>query len=185
MVFDNIFANKVTLGKNVNFHNNVLSVGITGGTNCNVANNIFLGAKPISEFTASTFTNNIFISTSGAESPLVNSYANNVQGLSDLPTGNLNNMDITTVFTESAVGTVIGTALIGLSFTIKTDSPAITYGVDGTEVGVYGNINPWPKGVVYTRSPGVLPVVTSIIVQNQTVAPGATLKFNLKAKSLK
>ena len=186
-VFDNIINGtyNIYLGNNVTFHNNVITCRIFNGTNCNISNNIFLGASPISGFNGSAFTNNIFYSSSGAETSLVNSYANNVQGTADLPTGNLSNQDMTTIFAESAVGTITDANLISLSYALKAGSPALTYGVDGTEVGVYGNVNPWPKGVVYTRSPGALPVVTSIRVQNQTVAPGATLKFNLKAKSLK
>jgi len=143
--------------------NNIFS-GAFSGTSCTVVNNIFLGANAI----GSTNTSN--------------SFSKNLQVGTDLPIGNYTGQALFTTFTETISASMPTNEFVTKKFTFKAGSPGIAGGTDGKDVGIRGGQYPWPAGKFLNGDPG-LPKVQSIEVQNAVLAPGATLKVNLKAKS--
>ncbi|MEL7147634.1 MAG: hypothetical protein AAFO69_14760, partial [Bacteroidota bacterium] len=119
-----------------------------------------------------TFTNNL---TFGSNSPVFN-FANNSFG---------NNLDLTDPEFETATTDFL------FEFTddyrLKSTSPAIGAGSDGTDIGIYGGSDPYPisvdvEGFVTSLLPR-LPMVTEMNIENANIPENGTLEVTFKAKT--
>lgn len=181
IIYNNIFQTAITIDKNCIFSNNYVHGYITSGTGCTVANNVINGT--ITNFTSSTIVNNIFIATNAISDGVSNSYSKNLQVGTDLPAGNYTNEPLATTFKEAGIiSSMDYNTYFTATFELKVGCPGIAGGTDGKDVGVHGGQYPWPANKFLNGDPG-LPKVQSVEVQNAVLAPGATLKVNLKAKS--
>ena len=176
--------NFIMLGTNIFFSNNYVMYGnninsIGSGTNCIISNNIF---NYYINVNSSTIINNIFL----GESNIIgtgNTYKNNIEINTNLPAGNYSSQTLANTFSETGIQKYLnGSPALTKAFTLKAGSPGIKGGTDGKDVGVNGGNYPWPIGKPLTGDPG-FPQIVNFEVINAVVAPGGSLKINLKAKS--
>jgi hypothetical protein len=159
--------------------NNYFDAGIglngvyAGMYNATVNNNIFYykstsASAGYANATNCVFDNNIYFNTSNANPFGIGT--NNNTG-----TGNINgNPDFVSI------------ALVSLAvaqtdnFNLKTGSPGINAGTDGTNIGPQGGSLPIPYP--YTGQPAI-PLIQSMTISNSVIPPNGTLNINFKASS--
>ena len=196
IIVKNIFAYYVNLGSNSIFSNNIVAYYVANGSNNVIANNIFVKEYSnnygnIRSVTNCSVTNNIFlILTPVISGGTNNTYSKNIQVGTDLPTGNFSGIQVSpsgalasVVFSETGITTGMDAGtLYRYYWSQLATSPAKNAGTDGKDLGIYGGSYPWATGKLFSGDPG-LPKVTLVEVQNAVLAPGGTLKINIKAKS--
>jgi len=189
IIANNVLSYIVTLGNNITFSNNIITVyNVQGGTNCVISNNIFLyngsSYPAFQNLTNCTIVNNIILTTTAAISGgLGNSYSKNIQAGTDLPAGNFTGVQPTNVFSETSVKVDMAVAqFLTARWTQLSTSVGKNAGTDGKDIGLYGGTFPWPSNKVFNGDPG-LPKVEVVVLQNAVVAPNGTLKIDFKAKS--
>lgn len=124
---------------------------------------LFLGTATGLNNTGSsvTFNNNLTYSYTGLT-------------LSDLPGAtNLNNTD-----PQFVNGGTTPTFGYSKDFNLTDSSPGSGYGVDGQDIGIYGNSYPFDM----RGYPDDLPYVTSLIINNTVVSTGGTLNVQFAAE---
>lgn len=71
-------------------------------------------------------------------------------------------------------------------FKVLSDSPVLTMGTDGKEIGIYGGENPWVDGgngvFRYHTMPNQVPHITHMDILNTSVPLNGNLKVSIKAK---
>lgn len=172
----NVFSNSSgRLGQGLIFKNNIFydncdynnSYGaLKGFTNCLFENNILIinnSANFKLNCTYSSFNRNLFI-------PNITDWGSNSQQYSLL------NQTLAGTF-ENAPGTSFS---YGYNYHLKSTSPGVNYGTDGTSVGIYGTNAPYKEGAVpfnphifsknisgQTSSQGILNVNISVSAQDR------------------
>jgi hypothetical protein len=198
IIVKNIFTSTVTLGANCIFSNNIVGNYLTNGSNNVISNNIFLvgyttgaSAGSIRSVTNCSVTNNIFLHTTNAVyQGTNNTFSKNMQGGTDLPSGNYSGVVVSpagavpsVVFSETGISAgMSNSTYYQYYWSLLPNSPAKNAGTDGKDLGLYGGSYPWASTKTFNGDPG-LPKVTLVEVQNAVLAPGGTLKLNIKAKS--
>lgn len=112
------------------------TIYMTGGS-ATISNNVFRGKC---KFMNSVVKNNIFAVSQNTVTETTCSFTNNLCDATQLAdsVNNLRNVDMATVFQGS--GTGIST---DAQWKLKTASPAIAYGANGEDCGLYGGIDPY------------------------------------------
>ena len=112
------------------------TINMTGGS-ATISNNIFRGKC---KFMNSVIKNNIFAVSQSTVTETACSFTNNLCDATQLAdsVNNLRNVDMATVFEGS--GTGIST---DAQWKLKAGSPAIAYGANGEDCGMYGGIDPY------------------------------------------
>jgi hypothetical protein len=190
MIVSNSIINNLSFARNGNSNlvssNNVFRNCIFGSYahfhGALISNNIFYAPSENSAFTTSysTFNNNIF-------------YLKDKPTLSNLTTtetGNLFNVDPIFENPESFASQVRDYNFESkgphANFKLKTGSPALTLGTDGTQAGIYGGTTPWIDGgegvLRYHTMPRQVPYVTDMDILNSSILENGTLNVNIKAK---
>jgi hypothetical protein len=148
-----------------------------------VTNNIFYAPTTDANFNTShtTFNNNLLY------------YKNTpkITNLTTTETGNLFNVDPMFENPESFASQVrdysyLSAGPLFANFKLKTGSPALTLGTDGTQAGIYGGTTPWIDGgegvLRYHTMPRQVPYVTDMDILNTSILENGTLNVNIKAK---
>lgn len=131
--------------------------------NCSIKNNIFFGLTPADNGTlvGNDQQHNISYNTSNNNFPTSNGSTS---------TNNIANQN--PAFTNFSIGPTFN---FNHDISLQIGSPAIGSGLGGTDMGVFGGLNPFD---VYGTP---LPIVTSIAAPN-TVPQGSNLNVQIKAK---
>jgi hypothetical protein len=193
---------------NIFIRNNIFSGTFITGQSFNppsilIDHNVFLrtGSQTLNNVQFATITNNIFAfsSTSGfvidagtknnnfnnnlctnttvsAVAPF-NSFASNT----NTEAGNFVGVD-----PQFVNVTNLGNYDENANYRLQSTSPARNAGTDGTDLGIYGGSYPFPSGGTPgggfdTSALPPIPQVTSVNIQNGTLAPGAQLKVTIQA----
>ena len=206
LVSENWIANGATIsinGSNMIIQNNLFSYSANvsnqpANTNTLFVNNTLVGvggANFYINLNNALIANNIFYHNNGDPNAAYslgsgNSVANNVvygntnanpfnmgAGLPNQGSGNKLGVDpkfTSLVFDESGYPSVNSNFLLQSSSTVKTG------GTDGKEMGIYGGSTPAQNPL---RGTPAIPQVSSMLLNNVTVAPGGTLSVTLKARA--
>jgi len=169
---------------NCSFYNNIICSYFNNGVGTflksNFKNNIFLQAE--SDYGIhtqySTLDNNIFVSSCHALSSCINTIVKNNLFVETIifPTGtnvgsnNLVNQTQNSIFINQE-GSVFDYTH---DYHLKSDSPGINAGTDGTDIGIYGGIYPWKHGSIPSN-----PHFQSVKVAPKTDSNG-NLNVNIK-----
>ena len=148
-----------------------------------VSNNIFYAPTSDANFNTSytTFNNNLLY------------YKNTpkITNLTTTETGNIFNVDPMFENPESFASqvsdyTYLSAGPLFANFMLKTGSPALTLGTDGSQAGIYGGTTPWIDGgegvLRYHTMPRQVPYVTDMDILNTSILENGTLNVNIKAK---
>ena len=198
--YQNIFGAYVSFQdcSNITLTNNIFNgylniPGPNSTTNVVVKNNIFLGDNVA--FTYGTiFSNNIFYYRSTLVNTLDpfstsanNVYNNNIyynQKPNPIPIGmNSNtgtgNLMANPLFKSINLSGTFESIIYFEDYRLQAGSPAINFGTDGMDAGVYG-------GFVAIDYPlageALVPQVKTMTISNNVVSPGGTLRVNVKVK---
>ena len=150
--------------------NCVIAVSSLYAEDCTFENNIFIQTGiTTSRIEHSNFNNNIF-STYGDPLPL---------GISNNGgSGNLFDTNPLFVSYDFAAGTG-GSYIDTEDYHLQATSPAVGFGTDGTDAGMYGGVDPFPGGA-YTGAPPI-PRITVFNLLNGLVGPNSQLNFEVEA----
>ena len=163
----NYYSNSITFDHNI----------FTGTTSpifryCIVKNSIFYGASPNNASTThTTFSNNIAY---GSTNDTFNITTNSNTGY--------NNINHTNPNFVSVSGTSFDFVY---DYHLQTGSPAIGSSTDGTNMGIYGGLYPFPIGGTsgsgfQTSQEPAIPQIYQYNIQNQTVQPNDSVSVNIK-----
>jgi hypothetical protein len=159
-VFQNVTA--------ATFENNlILSVGTGIGfhsvSNCDIKNNIFIGVNICypGGISNNTLRNNLSYNAYGQIFPTADG---------NISTGNI--LDQNPLFNNFTAGSLFS---FSYDLTLQAASPAKGTGVDGTDIGVFGGLNPFD---IHGTS---LPVIKTITAPN-TVTQGTNMNVRIEAK---
>ncbi|NND94913.1 MAG: hypothetical protein HKN45_08605 [Flavobacteriales bacterium] len=154
LLFDHCIFMKNTTGANDGHFENV--------RNAVISNSIFMNASPIVDDQSidNVFQNNLYPDT------MTMPPANNL-GAGNIP-GDPSFVSFTGPFySESDEYELIG------------GSPGTGAAVDGSDVGLHGG----NAGFNEELEPAIVPIITSVLIQNAVVGPGATLNVDLEGRS--
>jgi len=168
-----LFSNNVVITNGGCFSNNASNITSSYYIdNCIVTNNIFYGSSPNNPYDVNcTWNNNISYST-------INDNFN-LSG-SNSGTGNIVGAD--PMFTSVSSTTFD----YSYDFHLQAGSPGKNAGTDGTDIGIYGGMYPFPSGgdVPYQTSPVPnVPQILEMNVINQVLNIDGTLQIQIHAKS--
>jgi len=128
-----------------------------------ISNNIFWGTTPLgTNVTSNMFDHNLTFQTSNDVIP----------GGSNSGSGNL--VGINPLFVNAGSPGIS----FGYDYNVTNASPANNAGTDGTDLGIYGGVNPMPN---LTGMPAI-PQMTEMLIANPVVAPAGNLNVTFKAK---
>lgn len=146
---------------------------------CNVKNSIFYSMDKTKntsiEFKNCTLENNLFFTSN----------------LPVILNGVNNKLSIDPKFMSPESGAVLitynnETVEPKADFKVLSDSPVLTMGTDGKEIGIYGGENPWVDGgngvFRYHTMPNQVPHITHMDILNTSVPLNGNLKVSIKAK---
>ena len=199
-----VFANNIFVGQSINGFNSatviidhnlflgVSGVGVLAGMyNVVVSNNIFsrslgLVLDPSPSVVFCAFNNNLSNLTTIANSDYYNpatDFANFVASVGGSNIGSGNIIGQNPLFILNANPDAYSTLD---NYRLQSTSPGKNAGNDGTDLGIYGGSYPFPSGGAIgsgfdTRPVPPVPQVTSLNIQNQSLAPGAQLKVTIQA----
>ena len=149
--------------------NNIIqTINYPTGYNGGFFNNVVLGSASISNF----FVTNNYFQGSNFPSPTSNTFANNIGSVTNFPTTNGNQANIT----QSAVFTLApGATAFDAWYQLKTGTnPARGTGQLGVDVGAFGSTTPYKLGGV--------PAIPAIYQQTQTIT-GNSLNGTLSTRA--
>ncbi|HOP04765.1 MAG TPA: right-handed parallel beta-helix repeat-containing protein [Tenuifilaceae bacterium] len=140
-------------------------------TYCQFINNIFLGGI-LSGVSNATFTNNIIYGYYGISLDC---------GVNDC-TGNI--VDSDPLFVDG--GGIYSYFNYSYDYHLDTGSPGLSAGTDGTDIGIYGGLYPFPGGELVpwqTSAMPTLPQIYKMNVLNPTLPINGTLQVKIEATS--
>ena len=174
ILYDGIYVNAGSVNTKI-LNNNF--IGATGTEsafttelqNCDVSNNIFYGSTPsiatgggsISTlFQNNTFSNNLVYSTGDDTMPPSGGGGGNIDGGGNVA-GNPDFINVSLLNTWSTA----------YDFTLNGGSPAENMGLDGSDIGITGGLNPWmdTNFVLNTTSVPVIQILNTSTILNQNV----------------
>ncbi|MEX1238727.1 MAG: hypothetical protein WEB30_03390 [Cyclobacteriaceae bacterium] len=181
-------SSNITLSNNIIYHADGTGAAIQGLNGGTVENNVFIAyaspgtATAFQDVTLSNIQNNIFL---GVAPVGLGTFSNNVQQ-NNLSFSTSNDVfstlnGNTSVNNKEGLSPLFANVLLGTSFsfsydlTLQAGSPAIGAGVGGTDMGVFGGLNPYD---IYGTS---LPIVRTITAPN-TVSQGSNMDVRVEAK---
>jgi predicted nucleic-acid-binding Zn-ribbon protein len=152
-----------------------------------IANNIFTQGFNFTQVSLANIQNNIFYGGSTANC----SYCTFIKNIS---VGAANTFDYGT---NTSIGnfTNVNPMFVDVPSTtfnfandyhLQPSSPGIDAGTDGTDIGIYGGMYPFPSGgdVPWQTSPmPALPQITNMVILNGTLPSAGTLQIQIQAKS--
>ena len=187
-----LVSNNIFSGQIYTFTNN--------DANVTIANNIFIRSSGTIYYSGSArniiFTNNIFYGVSPYNASNDFCTWNNNISCFNYPVTN-DNFNITGTNSGGGNQVTVDPDFVGVvkqavafaytqSFHLNAGSPAIGAGTDGTDVGIYGGMFPWPDGgaVPWETSPmPYIPVMEALNIQNANVRENGNLNVNIKART--
>ena len=210
-IYNNILTGTLNLTQstaNIFVRNNIfastfISGSSTGPASTLIDHNIFLESfgQALNNLQNATLTNNIFAFSSTSAFVIdggtrLNTFNNNL-----CSTVSISNVPPTNSFSSNAnleSGNLVGVnpQFINVpnfanydanaNYRLQTGSPARNAGTDGTDLGIYGGLYPFPSG----GAPGSgfdtsafppIPQVTSLNIQNSNITPGTQLRVQIQA----
>jgi hypothetical protein len=157
-------SNTILIANNIFTQNS----GFTTVSLANIQNNIFYGGST-ANCSYCTFIKNISV---GA--------ANTFDYGTNTSVGNFTNVDPLFVAVSST------TFNFAYDYHLQPTSPGKGAGTDGTDIGLYGGMYPFPSGgdVPWQTSPmPAIPQITSMVILNGTLPSAGTLHIQIQAKS--
>ena len=142
-------------GNGLLISNNIIYVryntGLVNFNNCNFENNIIISTSSSITLDSQncSYSNNMFIPT------VVNWGSNSQQN-------SLLNQTLTNTFENAGTGFSYNS-----NYHLKPSSPGVSYGTDGTDVGIYGTINPYKESAVPFN-----PHIRSKLISSETTPEG-------------
>lgn len=195
-VIEHNIINNMGLFNNANVvvRNNIIQNQITSSNQPTVliTNNIFTNTtasgNAFGSMNLATITNNIFYlgrSPQGATNCI---FSNNISfGTPDdallygSNTGTNNQVTVDPMFLSAATGGYTPEK----DWRLAAASPGINAGTDGTDIGLYGGIRPFPVGGAapfYTSAPPAIPQIEQFTLFNPNVAQGDSLQVEIRAR---
>jgi hypothetical protein len=165
--FSNYNSNSLTFD-----HNIFLGASSPQFRYCIVKNSIFYGTSPNnSSSTHTTFSNNIAYASS---SDTFNISTNSNAGYNNINHTNPGFVSVSTTSFDYSY-----------DYHLQTGSPGISTSTDGTNMGIYGGLYPFPIGGAsgsgfQTSQEPAIPQIYEYIIQNQTVQPNDSVSVNIK-----
>jgi hypothetical protein len=146
-----------------------------------ITNNIFAGGTSDFVFdngcTSNNFNNNLSTTANVSVTAPTNSFASGP----NTEAGNF--VGVNPLFVSVSVLTAYAATN---NYRLQSTSPVKNAGTDGTDLGIYGGSYPFPSGGAPgsgfdTSALPPIPQVTSVNIQNGTLAPGSQLKVTIQA----
>lgn len=198
---NNPIPNNIIIQNNI-FTSSSIS-GNTGNSNFVIDHNLFLGSSNnfLNNVQFATITNNVFASVSSSSPILGTATINNNFNNNLANTFNISPTSPTNSFAggpNTASGNFVGVNPLFVNvpdfatynatsnYRLQSSSPGKNAATDGTDIGIYGGAFPFPSG----GAPGSgfdtsafppIPQVTSVNIQNGTLAPGSQLNVTIQA----
>lgn len=190
--------------------NNIFSGGFISGSssigagNVLIDHNVFLNGwgQALNNVYNTTITNNIFMQGSASAYIIdggtkFNNFNNNLCLLTN-SVSNISPFNSFAIGPNTEAGNFVGVNPLFVSVTnfslyddkanyrLQSASPVKNASTDGTDLGIYGGSYPFPSGGAPgsgfdTSALPPIPQVTSLNIQNGTLAPGAQLKVTIEA----
>ncbi|MEZ4776971.1 MAG: hypothetical protein R3D00_27600 [Bacteroidia bacterium] len=195
-IIQNNLIDYISLSNNSNclIRNNIIraQISTTNQPSVLVSNNIFTGAPSASNvFTSAShliIVNNIFYYGRSPQGPTLSTYNNNIAYFTPndtmvigTNTGSGNLLNVNPQFVNAPAGAFD----FAYDYQLKTISPGINAGTDGTDIGIYGSINPFPIGGVAPYITSAMPPVPQVIelnIFNSSISQGDSLQVHVKAR---
>ncbi|MEZ4828285.1 MAG: right-handed parallel beta-helix repeat-containing protein [Bacteroidia bacterium] len=190
-IIDYIYIN---YNSNILIRNNIIKGQIysTSQPSVLVSNNVFTGT-PTAGTVFSTashliITNNIFYYGRSPQGTTLSTYNNNIAYFTPNDTmvigtntgsGNLINVN------PQFVNAPSGTFDYAYDYQLKSNSQGKNAGTDGTDIGAYGSLNPFPIGGVAPFITSAMPAVPQVIelnILNSSILQGDSLQVHVKAR---
>lgn len=177
-ISSNITASSVIIDHNVFQRNGVMLNNVKFAT---ITNNIFANSSSSYVFdngcTSNNFNNNLSLTNNVSLTAPTNSFA----GGPNTEAGNF--VGVNPLFVSVTDLTAYAATN---DYRLQSTSPVKNAGTDGTDLGIYGGSYPFPSGGAPgsgfdTSALPPIPQVTSVNIQNGTLAPGAQLKVTIQA----
>jgi predicted nucleic-acid-binding Zn-ribbon protein len=152
-----------------------------------IANNIFTQGSGFTTVSLANIQNNIFYGGSTANC----SYCTFIKNISvgagnTFDYGTNTSIDNFTNVNPLFVDVASTTFNFAYDYHLQPSSPGIDAGTDGTDIGIYGGMYPFPSGgdVPWQTSPmPAIPQITSMVILNGTLPSAGTLHIQIQAKS--
>ncbi len=193
-----VIANNIIAGAISSFNSNTIIVD----------HNIFLAASNLSTLFNVIITNNLIVRTSGdiLNNVVLSTFNNNLSNLNTV--GPASQYTPTNSFTATYTGSGGGSNSGGGNFVgvdplftnvtnfnaysstanyrLQNSSSGKNAGTDGTDLGIYGGVYPFPTGGIGTQYDTApmppIPQVTAVNIQNATIQPNGTLNVQVQGK---
>jgi hypothetical protein len=135
-----------------------------------ISSNIFFYANIAASYycLSNTFNNNITVYSTFDVLPFG----------SNTGTGNLNNQNPTTVFSNGLTNYTYYPNLLSYDWHLKATSPGHNAGKDNTDIGMYGGVKPMPN----MTGISTLPLMTLLNISSTFIPEGGTLNYEFKAR---
>jgi len=188
----NYAVSTYTKGNTIIYNNIIRSITFSSSYNSNAItfdHNIFTNAAS-SVFRYCIVKNSIFYGTTPGNSATHTTFANNMAYASANDTFNIttnsntgyNNFNHTNPNFVSVGSTTFS---YFYDYHLQSGSPAINAGSDGTNLGIYGGLYPFPIGGAsgsgyQTSQEPAIPQIFQFTIQNKTIQPTDTLNINIK-----
>lgn len=194
-LFQNNLINTINLGDNANLviQNNVITGLITNSDEPTVliSNNLFTKSGATAYFSgvsAATIANNIFYQGGGPQGCTMSTFNNNVTfGTANdaIPYGD-NIGSNNQVGVDPQFNSISGTGFFySNDYRFPSSSPAANAGTDGTDIGIYGSVVPFPIGgpsPYLTSAPPRIPQIMELNVLNSTIFQGDSISVQVRAR---
>lgn len=197
---------------NIVIANNIITNDVFNFNHSSIVidHNIFLSSSNLGSLWNALVTNNIFVRSSGnifSGEVVFCTFNKNISNQNTIgPSGQYTPTNVfeatwtgTGGGSNSGSGNLIGTNPlfvnvpdnnsynITYNYRLQPSSPGKNYATDGTDVGIYGGSYPFPQGgdpgSGFDTSPmPPIPQVTSVNIQNATIAPNGTLNVQVQGR---
>lgn len=194
-VIQNNILNIISLGNNSNIlvRNNIIRGQLSSSNDPSVliSNNIFTSTSSGSIFSNvshAVITNNIFYfgrSPQGASQSTFNNNITYQTANNTLPYGDNSGSGNQVAVNPMFVNAPTGTFDLGNDYQTQAASPANSAGTDGTDIGIYGSVRPFPIGGVapyIISAPPAVPQIMEMNILNASLNQGDSLQVHIRAR---
>lgn len=169
----------VTVSNNLFIYTGINWPAISMLSKVNFYNNVFYGLEVFSSGTTCTFQNCTFLNNITIGNNNTNFFENSCN----------NSGSHNLINTDPLLLNVPKTKFdYSYDFRLKSNSPAINAGTDGTDIGITGGAFPWPKnedGTLDFTGKSNIPLIVNMNILNSVVPVDGILKVNVAIKSQK
>ncbi|HQF28203.1 MAG TPA: hypothetical protein PLH61_01900 [Bacteroidia bacterium] len=160
----------VTNGSGLLIDHNIIQGTISYLQYAVITNNVFTfsGIANSTANSFNTYNNNITVNTVPDAIPLTNNSGS----------GNINNANPSTVFIGNVTSYQSYPSLLNVNWHLTATSPGHNAATDGTDIGIYGGVNPMPN----LTGASTLPQMTELNIQNPSLPVNGTLNYQFKAR---